>query len=193
MAHTYTKKGNRLYRYYICTTAQKQGRDTCATPSLPAQDIEDFVVEQIRQLANDRAMVEQVYAEAEKQWKAQVRRLKAEQKRLQRERQHKQERIRELAASIGQSDKPLTAFTSNLTELEAALAQIDGRLAQVGRELAGLQKDNINRDDLQTALAMFGPVWEELYMAEKSKVVNLLIKRIDFEAAREQAQITFRV
>ena len=33
MAHTYSKKGNRLYRYYVCTTAQKQGREACSKPT----------------------------------------------------------------------------------------------------------------------------------------------------------------
>jgi site-specific DNA recombinase len=59
MAHTYSKKGNRLYRYYVCTTAQKQGRDACRTPSLPVQEIEDLVIEQIRRLASDPDLAEE--------------------------------------------------------------------------------------------------------------------------------------
>jgi hypothetical protein len=64
MSHRYAKKGSRLYRYCICTTKQKQGRDACATPSPPAQEIEDFVVEQIRKLARDPDLARQVFEEA---------------------------------------------------------------------------------------------------------------------------------
>jgi len=149
------------------------------------------VVEQIRKLAHDPSMVEQVHAEAEKQRKAQVRRLKAERSRLQRERQHKQERIRELAAVVGQSNEPLTALTSSLTELDATLGQIDGRLSQISQELSALQKDSINRSDLETALAMFGPVWEELYVAEKSQLIKAVIGLVDYDGSTIKVRLRY--
>ncbi len=56
MSHTYSKKGSKLYRYYVCHKAQKQGWDSCPSPSLPAAEIEDFVIEQIRRVGQDRAL-----------------------------------------------------------------------------------------------------------------------------------------
>jgi site-specific DNA recombinase len=64
MAHSYAKRGARRFRYYRCTTAQKQGRDACAAPSLPAADIEEFVVEQIRRVARDPELAREVFVEA---------------------------------------------------------------------------------------------------------------------------------
>ncbi len=68
MVYTFTTKGNRRYRYYTCTTAQKQGWDACSSKSVPAEQIERFVIEQIRTLVQDpaiRSMVlEQARAEA---------------------------------------------------------------------------------------------------------------------------------
>jgi site-specific DNA recombinase len=191
MAHTYTKKKNRLYRYYVCTTAQKQGRAACPTPSLPAQEIEDFIVEQIRQLANDPEMVEQVFAEAEKQRTANIPRLKAEQKRLHRERQHKQERMKELVAAVGASAKPVVSFTERLHELESAVARLDQRLAGIQTELDSINHKTIDRDDLTAALSAFGPVWDELYPAEKTRVVNLLIERVEYDGAAEKMHFNF--
>src|SRR5581483_1833598 len=42
-AHS-TKKGGKRYRYYTCTAAQKKGWDTCPSKSIPAGEIERFVV-----------------------------------------------------------------------------------------------------------------------------------------------------
>jgi site-specific DNA recombinase len=189
MAHTYTQKKNRLYRYYVCTTAQKQGRAACPTPSLPAQEIEDFIVEQIRRLAADPEMVEQVFAEAEKQRKANVPRLKAEQKRLQRERQHKQERIRELVAAVSASREPVASFTGSLHELESAVVRIDKRLTEIQTELDSINHTTIDKDDLTAALSAFGPVWEELYPAEKTRIVDLLIRKIEYHGRRGTIRI----
>lgn len=192
MAHTYSKKGNRLYRYYVCTTAQKQGRDSCQTRSLPAQEIEDFVVGQIRRLANDPDLVERVFTEALKQQKAQKRRLRVEQKRLQRERQHKSERIKELVAVIGPSEKPLISLTESLVELESTVARIDQRLTEISEELTTIGPEKIDKDEVAAALSLFDPVWDELYPSEKTRVVSLLIERVEYDVRAGQAEITFR-
>ena len=63
MAHSYAKRQGRLFRYYRCTTAQKQGRDACPVPSLPAADIEEFIVEQIRRVARDPDLAREVFSE----------------------------------------------------------------------------------------------------------------------------------
>jgi len=44
MHHTYTVKGVRRYRYYVCSAAQQRGWDACPSKSLSAQQIEDSVV-----------------------------------------------------------------------------------------------------------------------------------------------------
>ena len=48
MVHTYTTKGPRRYRYYVCSAAQKQGWDKCPTKSIPARQIEQYVMREIQ-------------------------------------------------------------------------------------------------------------------------------------------------
>jgi hypothetical protein len=48
MAPTHTRKGGRLYRYYVSTAVLKQGRDACPVGRMPAGEIEAAVVTQIR-------------------------------------------------------------------------------------------------------------------------------------------------
>jgi site-specific DNA recombinase len=50
-----TKHGSRRYRYYLCTEAQKRGRHTCPAPSLPAAEIERFVLDQLQALGHQPA------------------------------------------------------------------------------------------------------------------------------------------
>ena len=47
MTLTYTQRGTRRYRYYVCMGMQKRGRTHCACGSLPAAELERFVIEQI--------------------------------------------------------------------------------------------------------------------------------------------------
>ncbi len=46
MIHTYTTKGPCRYRYYVCSHAQKHGWDSCPSKSLPAMEVERFVMKE---------------------------------------------------------------------------------------------------------------------------------------------------
>ena len=48
MIHSWTRRSGRLHRYYVCGKAQKRGWSTCPTKSVPAAEIETFVVDQVR-------------------------------------------------------------------------------------------------------------------------------------------------
>jgi site-specific DNA recombinase len=48
MIHSWTRRSGRLHRYYVCSKAQKRGWSTCPTKSVPAAEIESFLVERIR-------------------------------------------------------------------------------------------------------------------------------------------------
>ncbi|MHC4579795.1 MAG: recombinase family protein, partial [Planctomycetota bacterium] len=48
MTPGYTAKSKRRYRYYRCTRALREGNGRCPSPSLPAQEVEDYVVARLR-------------------------------------------------------------------------------------------------------------------------------------------------
>jgi len=48
MTPAHTKRGNRRYRYYTCTNAQKRGWLACPSRSIPAAEMDKVVLEQIR-------------------------------------------------------------------------------------------------------------------------------------------------
>ena len=45
---THTRKGDRLYRYYVSQTVLKHGAGTCPVPRVPAAEIEATVIDQLR-------------------------------------------------------------------------------------------------------------------------------------------------
>ena len=48
MTHTYTSKGNRRYRYYVCLDAQKRGWDQCPSKAIPAAQVERFIANELQ-------------------------------------------------------------------------------------------------------------------------------------------------
>ena len=48
MSPTHTRKGNRLYRYYVSQDVLKRGPDACPVGRVPAEEIEAAVIDQLR-------------------------------------------------------------------------------------------------------------------------------------------------
>jgi site-specific DNA recombinase len=57
MVHSAANRQSRQYRYYVCTKAQKRGRQSCPTGSVSAPSIERAVLDRLRQLPIDCQMV----------------------------------------------------------------------------------------------------------------------------------------
>jgi site-specific DNA recombinase len=68
MTPTHTSRnGSKRSRYYVCSKATKHGRKTCPSPSVPAAEIEHFVLQRIRCIGSDPALRQQVFADAVRQ------------------------------------------------------------------------------------------------------------------------------
>jgi site-specific DNA recombinase len=53
MTPAHVTHGNKRYRYYTCSAAQKNGWHTCPSKSVPATRVERYVLEQIAPYARD--------------------------------------------------------------------------------------------------------------------------------------------
>ncbi len=85
MVHTFTSRGVKRYRYYTCTHAIRSGRGKCPSGSLPASEIEQLVVRQVRQIAADAGLRAEVLRQARSHLNDALKSLGQEQKALQRE------------------------------------------------------------------------------------------------------------
>lgn len=107
MTPTHTRRRGRLYRYYVSQSVLKHGREACPIGRLPAAEIEDAVVSQVRALLRSPEIVVRTWRTARR--------------------------------SI-----------EGLTEAE-----------------------------VRDALERFEPLWNELFPAEQTRIVQLLVERVD--------------
>ena len=113
MTHAFTTKRNKRYRYYVCLNAQRRGWHTCPTKSVPAQEIEDFVVDQVRCIGRDPALLEETLKKTRELGQKRIRELKAEKRGLDRELRRLEGELRNLVGSLANLDDALVfTFTS---------------------------------------------------------------------------------
>lgn len=120
MTHTFSGSGATRRRYYCCTRRMKRGADSCPTRSIPADEIERVVVDEIRAIGRDAEVVRAVVAEARAQQKAHIERLKRERRTLRRD-PGSVERVTALEQQIAALDGD--AITQR--EVAAALTEFD--------------------------------------------------------------------
>jgi len=65
MTHTYVRKRQTLYRYYVCNTAHQRGYNACETGSVPAPLLEGAVVTKVRGFAQSPEMLSEVLQKVE--------------------------------------------------------------------------------------------------------------------------------
>jgi site-specific DNA recombinase len=190
MSPSTTRKGSRSYRYYVCTSAMKKGYGTCPCPSIPAQKLEDLIVQQIRVIGQDRELqretLRQVKANREEKRPA----LVSEQKRLRRRLEKVRGEIRSLLGALA-TGVGGASVGGEIGRLEDKAQGIERRLAEVAGELVGLDRDTVNEVDLRKALSLFDPVWEMLFPAEQARVIRLLIEFVDFDGKTGKLGIEF--
>ena len=193
LAHTYARKQNRLYRYYLCTTKQKRGREVCDTRPLPAQEIEDHVVAMIRRIGEDPDLREHAFADAVKRRENHATKLEQDRERLSAEKLDLEDKIERLVAAIASSDTPLTKVGERLRESEILLSRLDRSIVEIDKRREELTSETVDKNHLIDALARFGSLWEVLVEREKTKVIRELLESISYDPECSEVVLVFRV
>jgi len=184
MHHTYTKKsGNKLYRYYVCETAQKQGYSKCPTKSVSAPAIENFVVDKIKNIGKSPTVLEETTKNLMTQLTASQKSLESEGKYLRKE-----------LAVLKQQAKQVTSngADSQASQLDVRVKLCEKRLSEINRQKILLANATIKKPDIKKALGLFEPIWDVLYPDEQARILNLLIEKVIYDGEKGTITINFR-
>jgi site-specific DNA recombinase len=191
MTPTHTSRnGTRRYRYYVCSSAQKRGWSTCPSKSIPAAQIEQFVVEQIRCLSRDHALLQEVLSQARQQEEARTAELEVEQRGLEKDLASWHGEIRSLSGQLQPGDDN-SSLVARLADLQERIALVEGRGRKVQEQIHALHHQLLDENEAARALSVFDPVWESLTPREQARVVQLLVQQVDYDGAKSKVSIAF--
>jgi site-specific DNA recombinase len=187
MTHAFTTKRNRRYRYYVCNKAQQQGWDLCPAPSVPAEEIEQFVVDEIKAIGRDPGLVAATVAESRRLVEGGIKRLKAERTALERQSRADDRELCRLATA-GTQNGDVVGFALIQERIGAA----ERRRSEIDQEISRLVATDIEEKEVASALREFDAVWAALKPREQARVLTLLIERVDHDGAAGAVVITFQ-
>lgn len=186
MSHTYTSKGNRRYRYYVCGTAQQRGRSECPSPSVPAGEIERFVVDEIKGIGRDPAVIAETVRQVREQTEAGIKRLNHERVAVQRQLRDDHARLQAAAAMTETKER-----VSHLADVQECVRVAERRLTEIDNELISLQEKLVEEGEVAQALADFDQLWDTLAPREQARVLELLVERVEYDGQRGSVSLTF--
>jgi site-specific DNA recombinase len=189
MVHTYSTRGTKRYRYYVCYRAQQRGWKNCKTKSVAAPAIEGAVLEAIGRLGTDSELVTEVVRQAQTQ-------------AAQRREQHGKD-VAVAEAALRHLNGAMTALAGNtvlsptvrldrLLELQREIQDAEHRLNQLAIEATELDADQVDEADARRMLEAFHPVWENLTTRERVRLIQMLVAKVGYDGQTGKVTVDFR-
>jgi site-specific DNA recombinase len=187
MTPTYTSKGARRHRYYRCLSTIKKGAHACSTGSVPALALERQVVERIREIGRDPALVAETVEQVRRQRDELIVRIEAQRRELSRDLQARKVSLRRAKAQAnGNGADPSHG------DLDARIREITARMEAIPGEIKAARRITIEEDGIRSTLEAFGPVWDALWPAERAHILRSAAQRIDYQGRHQAVSISFR-
>ena len=187
MTHHFVTKPNKRYRYYVCLKAQKEGWDACPSPSLPAAELERFIVDQIKAIGKDVTVLQDCIDKAQIQMQDKIQQLKEA-------RNEKQNHIQELSQQIGQAASQAgfdETAAGRIEDCQQQIKETQAEMAALNAEIVSIQQQMLNPDELVGNLESFEPLWDAMGVKQKEKLIHLLIKQIEWDSETDNIFIAF--
>jgi site-specific DNA recombinase len=177
------------YRYYVCNTASKRGHQTCPRPSLPAEQIERFVVSQLQALTIDEALLNETCLRVSRSVSDRGENLEKELALLNESLRNAERVIEALSTPTGETGREVKRLAS-LASLTEQQSRDIRRRNDLQDELARIHSAAPDRSTIMAAIKNLEPLWDHLTVGERSRLMTRLVERIDHDPVASNLSIT---
>jgi len=189
MVHTYTARGPKVHRYYVCYNAQQRGWKSCETKSVSAPGIETAVLDSIRALGRDGKLRAQVVAGVEADDRARRAQVEAEQEEL---RKKLQGLNGDLARQAADKKSGSAARFDRIAGLQQEIEAVERNLIALAVKMKATEDAAADPGDIRRTLERFEPVWESLTTREREKLIRTLVTKVGYDGRTGKVTIGFR-
>ncbi|MEO8182403.1 MAG: recombinase family protein, partial [Deltaproteobacteria bacterium] len=185
-----TRKARTEHRYYRCMKRDKEGKEACPSSPLPADAIESYVVERLREATADGTLATEV-AESVKA------RVAERRKGLVTERQKLPVEIASLSAEARRTVDTMAGMTGTarqlvderLQQIGDQLGRCEGQLAAAERALANLDALEVEVDWVARCLTDFDGIWDVLTPENRGRLLRAVVQRVEVNEPANEVSV----
>jgi site-specific DNA recombinase len=185
-----TRKGRTEYRYYRCTKRDKEGKEACPSAPLPAGAIEEYVIERLREAVVAGSLASEVEASLKERLRARRKALLIERKRL----------PGQIAALSAEGKRLLDTLSGvdgvarrlaeeRLQGIGDELGRCEARLATVERELAVVDKTDLESSWVASCLNDFTAIWDVLTPENQGRLLRAVVQQVNVDEPSNQVKV----
>ena len=150
---------------------------------MPAAEIEDFVIGQIRRVGQDPGVVRDTLAQSRVQTQTTVERLKKEKNALERAVLGHYERLNQAIAD--------GANVSACDDIQDQIREMEQRVSEIVDEMTAVSSLLIDESDVRDALGRFDAVWTALSPSERAKAIHQIVDSIKYDGHSKELAISY--
>lgn len=173
-AYTRKKGTSKVYRYYTCSGAMKNGYCSCPVRSVPAGEIENAVLQQLLAIFASPEVIAQTFRTAKQLETQELDALREEKTGL----EARLVELKALAGGMVSSDAVDNTPSERFVELNFDMRDARQRLPDIESLLRVHEEHALTEQDVAEALRKLGPVWDELFPSEQHRVFRALVESV---------------
>ena len=185
MVRTYTTNNSRRFRQFVCPQAHQSAQPW----TISEVAIKAAVAKQISRIGMDPRIVARTMIKAEQQRQTNIADLTLEREIARRALAEMEVELRKLLPLVDWSDQTPTESAIAVNE---RIGQAERRLKDLSQELASLENQAIDENDLRATLVQFGQVWESLNSREQIRIIGTLIEGVAYNGETNKVRVSFR-
>jgi site-specific DNA recombinase len=175
-----TRKGENEYRYYRCVTRDKMGPEACLGGSLPAEAIEGFVVDQLRDASADGGLADDIATQMQARAAKHRETAGIERRALTVATTKLRDELRGMVDSLATTEGTARRLIEErVEELGHDLARHEQRLADLDAASAALAQRVIEAGWVAEMLKRFDAVWDAMTPENRGRLVCAVVDRVE--------------
>lgn len=185
-----TRKKGQTYRYYRCVTRDKRGRDACPGQPLPAEAIESFVIEQIRERVEQHDFADEFAGPIRERIRNERDRIDRERRALVKGLARLEGECERLSAAIADATvSPQTALEAQLVNTAAELDNGRVREQELARRLDRLADLESESQWVERTLRDFPRLWDVMTAANRRRLLQALVEQINVDEPAGRVEV----
>jgi site-specific DNA recombinase len=170
-----TGRGGKRYYYYRHTTGTR--KNDCPIGDLSALELEEAIVERLKEIAEDEGIVERACERANEGRVTEAQELEKEIERLEERKEEEEEKLSALMDSIAEVGH-LGPIKQQLKERSDSIQELEGAIETKQARREALEKAKANPKQIKANLKEFAEAMDDLDVVDRVNVMRLMVQRV---------------
>ncbi|GAB6909485.1 putative Resolvase domain [Desulfosarcina cetonica] len=169
------------YYYYQCTKNTHVGNEGCHAKYVPAEPIENFVVERVKELTTDSAEIDRMVEKANRDGDLKVKGLIDRKKALAGNLQEVKKKLGNIMDSIESGNlKAFDSLNRRIEALESEQAETETNLKKVDFEIDEIKKQTLSAEVMGQSFRTFRDILDKAKPQQLKELINRIVEVVEW-------------